>query len=196
MAREKLARRVIEGRESELIADLRLNQRLFGLRDPGLGIENKEDGLGAELVLALFGLEIFLRKVQCDFCGFDSEKRFLELMSCVGDSKRYVLPCEALLVLIAAATDQGISEIGFCGMILDRKIECEDEPISGEFEMKKLVEAVTQAAGHDELRRNRGGVELIAAQPVAGIIPGEPEIGLEAVVRQSDAHFIGSKLLA
>ena len=62
--------------------------------------------------------------------------------------------------------------------------------------MKKLVEAVPQAAGHEELRRNRGGIELISAEAVAGIVGGKPEIGLETVVREAQVHFIGGKLLA
>ena len=119
MAREKLARSVIEGRERELIADLRLNQGLFRLRDPGLSIEDKEDGLGAEFVLALFRLKIFLREVKSNLCGFDYEKRLLELVNRGADRKRDALLGKALLVLIAAPADEGVPQIGFGGMILD-----------------------------------------------------------------------------
>src|SRR2546428_10033982 len=61
--------------------------------------------------------------------------------------------------------------------------------------MKRLVKAVAEASGGNKLWRSDAGIELIAAQAVAGVNQREAQIRLQAVVRQANIHLISGKKL-
>src|SRR5205809_7844235 len=61
--------------------------------------------------------------------------------------------------------------------------------------MKRLVKAVAEASGGNKLWRSDAGIELIAAQAVAGVNQREAQIRLQAVVRPANIHLIRGKKL-
>ncbi len=66
---EQCASAAFHGGDGALVADLRLQEALLGGGQLRLGVEDEENRLHAELVLALLGFEIFLREVAGDFYG-------------------------------------------------------------------------------------------------------------------------------
>src|SRR5882757_3479196 len=130
----------------------------------------------------------FLRKVQGDFRSFHGELGLLEGMDGVSDLQSNVLSRAALLVLIAATAYGGIREVGFRAVVFQRKIQGKRGAVGRVGEMKYL--------GQTGAQPSVAGRRAIPSHAVARIKTGEFEIGLQAVVRQTNAQFVTGELLA
>jgi len=66
-ARKQAASGMVDGSSRELVADLSLQKSLFCFREFGLGLEDEENGFGAQFVLVLLGLKRLLREIERHF---------------------------------------------------------------------------------------------------------------------------------
>src|SRR5579863_8147120 len=110
MLLEKSAGGVVDGSQRELIADLGLHQADFRLSELSLGLEHQEDLPRTQFVLALFGLQRFLRQAPGDLSRLEREFGFFELVDGVQDVEPDCLFLTAYLVKVVASRDGRRSE--------------------------------------------------------------------------------------
>lgn len=144
MVIEQIPGGVIDLRHGQLEIDLGLNETQLGLGQLGLGVQNEEYRLGAQLVLAFVSMKSFAGKVRGDSCGFHRKLGLFERMHGVGHFERDALISPAFLVLVAAAADQGIGKIGLCGVSPHREGEGKRSAVSREGEKKSLTETIAE----------------------------------------------------
>ena len=82
---------MIDGDERNLVSDLGLDQAQFRFGHSSLGVENEVDSLFAEVILALLGVEVLLRKVQRQPARGQLKLRLLELMNGVCQPRLFVI---------------------------------------------------------------------------------------------------------
>src|SRR5207302_11168104 len=141
---------MIECCQRELVPDLCLEVALLGLLNGVLSIENKEDGLGAQLVLALIGSKGLLREIESLRRRCQRQLAYFKLMHRVAYFLRDGSLAGTHQVKIAALGHQCRAEIGFRLMVLNRQAEIQADAVGRKSKSANLIEGIEQtAAGND-----------------------------------------------
>ena len=136
---------VIELRHSHLEIDLGLNEIQLRLGQPRLRVQNEKHRLGAQLVLAFVGAKSVNRKALGHFCRFHGKFGFLEGVNGGGHVERDALIGSALLILVAAAANQGVGKTGLGGVPPNREKEGEGSALGRIGKVEALAEAAGQS---------------------------------------------------
>src|SRR5436309_14168319 len=96
-------------------------------------------------------------------------------MDGVGDLQSDVLIGLAFPILIAAAANNGIGEVGIRAVVFYGKSQGKTRAVSRVGKMKSLAEAIAKASGPNQLGGTRG-IELVARDAVAQVKGGEFEV--------------------
>src|SRR5229473_4903671 len=139
MVLQQISCRVVQPRYGYLKISLSLNKIQFRLGELSLGVENKKDGLGAQFVFSFIRMEAFPGEVHSDFGCLHGQFGLLECVHGIRNLQRDVLIGAALLVLIAAAADNGIGEVCFRAVILYGESQRKNSAVSRVGKMKRLA---------------------------------------------------------
>lgn len=194
MVVEQIASGMVELRHGQLVIDLGLNETLLGLGQLVLRVQNEENRLGTEFVFALVGMERFFCQVLGDFGSFHGEFGLFERMHRIGDFERDALVGATLLVLVAAAANQGVGKSGLGGVPPDGQIERKRGAVGRIGKVKSLAETITETRTAGLLWGSGVQVELIAGYAVPGVERRQFEVRFQVVVRQANGQLIAGKL--
>src|SRR5713101_4984169 len=193
---EQFAGGALDGGDGALIADEALHVARLGLLELCLGVQDEEDRLAAEFVLALLRFKIFPRQIARDLTGGDGKFGLLELVHGVPSVEVNRLLARAQGIKVSLLVDLVGGIRGFRGAVADGQPQLQCESVPGKIETKDLAEAVGEAPKRNDRGGRYGSVDLIAAQAVRGVDAGKIEVRLETVMGQADAGVIAGKLLA